>query len=227
MTTPAGALTPTASSSAARSRRAGHVLRWIGLGLVVATIGSAAGFVLLRAQVKPLPTFGVVPDFQLTAADGQPFGTANLDGKPWVADFVFTSCPDVCPLMTQRMSQLQTWLVEHHLSKRVHLVSISVDPARDTPAVLQTYAAAAHARPELWSFLTGPQDKIEDAVVHGFKQAMSREKDDSQDGFAILHGTKLVLVDHKRQIRGYYDSDDARSLESLRHDVGALADGAN
>jgi protein SCO1/2 len=202
-------------------------MRLLRLALLVVAVGSAVGIAILKPHAQPLPQYGAVPDFQLVAADGRPYGTKQLDGHVWVADFIFTTCPEVCPLMTARMSHLQTWLVNQRLGDKVHLVSISVDPARDTPAVLTTYAAATGARPENWTFLTGPQQQIEDAVVRGFKEAVVREKDAAQeDGFAIVHGTKFVLVDGKRQIRGYYDSNDEQSLQRLRHDAGALADGA-
>jgi protein SCO1/2 len=208
------------------SKQALGGMRLLRLALVVVAVGSAVGIAILKPRPQPLPRYGAVPDFQLVGADGQPYGTKQLDGQVWVADFIFTTCPEVCPLMTARMSHLQTWLINQRLGDKVHLVSISVDPARDTPAVLTKYAAATRARPENWTFLTGPQQQIEDAVVRGFKEAVVREKDAAQeDGFAIVHGTKFVLVDGKRQIRGYYDSNDEQSLQQLRRDANALAMG--
>lgn len=204
-----------------------RLVRALRIGVLVAVLASLAAIAIMKRRPQPLPHYGAVPDFQLVGADHRPFGTQQLDGHVWVADFIFTTCPEVCPLMTERMSHLQTWLLNERLGDKVQLVSISVDPARDTPDVLHKYAETAHADPEQWHFLTGPQQAIEDAVVRGFKLAVVREKDDAQvDGFAIVHGTKFVLVDGKRQIRGYYDSNDAQSLQQLRHDVGALADGA-
>ena len=218
------AYAPPAKASLRQVVRGRRLLR---LALIIVAAGSAVGIAIFKPRPQPLPRYGAVPDFQLVAADGQPFGTKQLDGRVWVADFIFTTCPEVCPLMTERMSRLQTWLRDQRLGDQVHLVSISVDPERDTPAVLTKYAAATHAKPENWTFLTGPQQQIEDAVVRGFKEAMVREKDAAQeDGFAIVHGTKFVLVDGKRQIRGYYDSNDEQSLQQLRHDIGALAAGA-
>ena len=199
--------------------------RAIAIALGVIAVGSTAAIAMLKTRAVELPRYGEVPAFSLQDAAGQPFGTAQLDGRVWVADFIFTTCPSVCPRMTQDMSRLQTWLVNRALDGRVHLVSISVDPGRDTPARLAAYAQQFHARPGTWSFATGSQQAIEDAVVRGFKIAVSREKDDSEDGFAIVHGTKFVLVDGKRQIRGYYDSNDAASMAKLRDDVAALADG--
>lgn len=189
-------------------------------------LGSTAAVAMLRHRSVELPRYGEVPAFALRDAAGQPFGTAQLDGRPWIVDFIFTTCPEICPRMTEDMSRLQTWLVNRALDGKVRLVSVSVDPDRDTPEKLRAYANQFHARPGTWTFATGSQQAIEDAVVHGFKIAVSREKDDSQDGFAIVHGTKFVLVDAKRQIRGYYDTGDSAAMSKLRDDVAALADGS-
>lgn len=196
------------------------------LALAIVLVGSSVALAMLKKQAPPLPNYGVVPQFTLVGADGKPFGSHDLDGKPWVADFVFTMCPEVCPRMTEEMAKLQGYLLAQKLDGKVKLVSVSVDPDHDTPAVLTEYAAKFHARPATWSFLTGPQAVVEDAVVHGFKMAMGKEKDDSQDGFAIVHGTKFVLIDGKQQIRGYYDSNDPQSLTALRRDLTALAEDA-
>ncbi|MCU1277301.1 MAG: photosynthetic protein synthase [bacterium] len=190
----------------------------LALGIV-----STAAIAMLRRPVA-LPRYGEVPSFTLSDGAGQPFGTAQLDGHVWVADFIFTTCPEICPRMTEEMSRLQTWLINRALDGRVRLVSVSVDPARDTPEKLRAYAHQFHARPDTWTFVTGPQQVVEDAVVKGFKIAVSREKDDSQDGFAIVHGTKFVLVDGKRQIRGYYDANDGVSMAKLRDDAQALVE---
>lgn len=195
------------------------------ISIAAIVLGSTAAVAMLRSRAVDLPRYGEVPAFALTDAAGQPFGPAQLDGHVWVADFIFTSCPSVCPRMTEDMAKLQTWLVNRALDGRVRLVSISVDPGRDTPARLVAYAQQFHARPGTWTFATGSQQAVEDAVVRGFKIAVNREKDDSQDAFAIVHGTKFVLVDGKRQIRGYYDSNDAAALAKLRDDLSALVDG--
>ncbi|HEX9101773.1 MAG TPA: SCO family protein [Polyangia bacterium] len=201
--------------------------RLAALGVIaVASIVMVGAVVAMQRTRGELPRWGEVPAFALTDAAGQPFGTQQLDGKVWIADFIFTTCPSVCPRMTGDMSRLQTWLVDRALDGRVLLVSISVDPGRDTPAKLRAYAEQFHARPGTWTFATGSQQAIEDAVVRGFKIAVSREKDDSEDGFAIVHGTKFVLVDGKRQIRGYYDSSDGAAMAKLRSDAAALAEGS-
>ena len=198
--------------------------RALALALVLAAVGSSAAVAMLRRRAPELPRYGALPGFALTDASGKPFGTGDLDGRVWVADFIFTSCPEVCPRMTEEMARLQTFLVNRALDGRVQLVSLSVDPDRDTPATLLAYSRQFHARPQTWHFVTGSQQAIEDAVVRGFKIAVSREKDDSQDGFAIVHGTKFVLVDQARQIRGYYDANDSASMARLRDDLSTLAE---
>jgi protein SCO1/2 len=192
---------------------------------VVTAAAGGAAVAMLRRPVE-LPRYGEVPAFKLEDSAGQPFGTAQLDGRVWVADFIFTTCPEICPRMSEDMSRLQTWVVNRALDDRVRLVSVSVDPDRDTPEKLRAYAHQYHARPGTWTFATGSQQAIEDAVVRGFKIAVSREKDDREDSFAIVHGTKFVLVDSKREIRGYYDASDPASMSNLRDHLAALADGS-
>lgn len=176
----------------------------------------------LAMPAVTLPRLGAVPDFALTDENARPFSPRALAGRPFVADFVFTSCSEVCPRMTEEMARLQTWLVNRALP--VSLVSITVDPERDTPARLADYARRFHARPG-WHFLTGETKSVQDAVVDGFKQTMSREKDPAAaDGITILHGTRFVLVDGEREIRGFYDPGDGNDMAKLRADVGRLVE---
>jgi cytochrome oxidase Cu insertion factor (SCO1/SenC/PrrC family) len=113
-----------------------------------------------------LPIYGSVPDFALTDQTGRPVRKADLEGKVWVASFIFTSCPDECPLMTAEMAQLQSDLA--HLPD-LRLVSISVDPERDIPAVLSQYADRFNADPERWLFLTGDKQAIYRLARDGFR----------------------------------------------------------
>src|SRR2546425_9870793 len=99
-------------------------------------------------QPKPLPIYGSVPDFELTAQSGTAFTRKDLEGKIWVADFIYTTCTGPCPLMTRKMRQVQAARPE------ILLLSFSVDPEHDTPQVLSAYARAAQAHPS-WFFLTG------------------------------------------------------------------------
>ncbi len=136
---------------------------------------------------KPLPVYGQVPDFELTTQSGARLSRRDLNGKIWVADFIYTTCTGPCPLMTRKMRRVQA------AKPDILLLSFTVDPEHDTPAALARYAAAAQARPE-WFFLTGDRNTL---------QMLSREAFKLAD-LGLTHSTRFVLVDGKSQIRGYY-----------------------
>ena len=161
----------------------------------------------------PLPVLGSVPAFQFQDQNGAPFGPQTLAGKPWVADFIFTRCPTVCPVMTERLAALAP-----QLGARVHLVSLSVDPDFDTPERLKAFAKMHGATLERWHFLTGDSASVQRAVTDGFK--ISLEHEGAGDDFlSIVHGVHFVLVDGEGHIRGYYDSTDPEAMERLVHDA--------
>lgn len=162
-----------------------------------------------------------LPAFTLTDQRGQPFGSADLKGRIWVADFVFTSCPTVCPKLTKRMQVIQHRA--RNLGQAFHLVTFTVDPENDTPERLAVYAREYHADASRWTFLTGPLGDVETTVVKGFKLAMGKDELPAGSGlFSIFHGEKLVLVDDAGLIRGYYDADD-EGVDRLLRDAGVIA----
>jgi protein SCO1/2 len=171
----------------------------------------------LKAQVaalpqSSLPIYSQLPSFTLTESSGRALSLSGLKGNLWIADFMFTSCPGPCPMMSARMSELQRSLSD---LPRVRLVSISVDPANDTPTVLKKYGAQFHADPNRWFFLTGDQTLIAKLSCDGFKVGT---RDDP-----LMHSTKFILVDAQGQIRGYYDSEELASLRQLQVDIRTLA----
>jgi protein SCO1/2 len=179
---------------------------------------------LLKSVTRELPpppaVYGMVPDFELVDQDGAVFTAQQLRGRVWVANFMFTSCAEVCPRLSSRMRELQERLA--NMAGAVHLVSFSVDPTRDTPARLKEYAASYTARKDVWSFVTGPIDALEKTVVDGFHMAMEREEVADTGFFDIVHGERFVLVDQLGQVRGYYESDD-EGLQALLNELGLLA----
>ena len=188
----------------------------LGFPLVVATVF----FFIWRGQVhqlahRSLESLGQVPRFQLTNQEGQPFGSDQLDGKVWVADFIFTSCRGPCPIISSRMSEMQRPLEKSD----VHLVSFTVDPKTDTPAVLHDYAERLHARSGRWDFLTGSVDAIYDLTRKGFKLAVA---DGSEDEGVPVHSTRAVLVDRRGTIRGYYDMTAPDGVTKLLADTSHL-----
>jgi protein SCO1/2 len=164
---------------------------------------------------RTVSSYGAVPPFQLVNQDGQPFGSTQLAGKIWIADFVYTSCPGPCPMISSRMSELQQPLEKTD----VHLVSFSVDPEKDTPEVLRGYAGKLQADPKRWDFLTGPKSVIYKLSHDGFKLAVS----DGSDAKGIpVHSTRMALVDRHGEIRGYYDATEADAITKLLADTNHL-----
>ena len=164
---------------------------------------------------RSISAYGTVPGFQLTNQNGQPFGSAQLSGKIWIADFIYTTCPGPCPMISSRMSELQKPLQKTD----VHLVSFSVDPEKDTPEVLRGYADKLQAEPGRWDFLTGAKPAIYKLSHDGFKLAVS----DGSDAQGIpVHSTRMVLVDRHGQIRGYYDATEPEAITKLLVDTNHL-----
>src|ERR1017187_9824895 len=154
-----------APRSPTAARLAGSPIVWAAL---LALLFGVPIFRSVTRRIGASPVvLGTLPAFTLTDQRGQPFGTRELTGKVWVADFIFTACQEACPLLSQKMAEVGRRA--RKLGPDFHLVSISVDPARDTPAALAAYGARYGANPIAWSFLTGPADAIEAAVVGGFK----------------------------------------------------------
>jgi cytochrome oxidase Cu insertion factor (SCO1/SenC/PrrC family) len=164
---------------------------------------------------RTVSAYGTVPPFRLINQDGQPFGSANLQGKIWIADFIYTTCPGPCPMISSRMSELQKPLEKTD----VHLVSFTVDPAKDNPEVLRGYAEKLHAERDRWDFLTGPQSSIYDLSRNGFKLAAF---DHSEETGLPVHSTRMVLVDRYSVIRGYYDATEPDALTKLLADTNHL-----
>lgn len=169
---------------------------------------------------RPLPVLGTVPPFALTDEENRPFDLARLKGNVSVVNFVFTSCPTVCPMLTSRMAALQGRLGD---VPAVRHVSFSVDPNTDTPEVLKAYGARFKQDPARWRFVTGPFEAIETAVVDGFRIHLGREQADAGGGFYdVVHGEHFVLVDRAGRIRGYYRAE-TEALDQLERDARRLA----
>ena len=162
-----------------------------------------------------------LPPFALTNESGEPFGTSALRGKVWVADFIFTRCESICPMMTAQMKNLQTELSGDPAWEDLRLVSFSVDPEYDTPEVLAEYAADHGADESHWRFLTGTRAAIRDLSRRGFKLPVDDNPGDA--AMPIVHSQQFVLVDRAGRIRGYYDSLDSERRAALVEDLAKVA----
>jgi len=195
-----------------------RALAWKATLILIPVLTAACLFFLRQVEVarlanRALPNNGIVPDFQLTDQDGQSYGSEQLRGKIWIADFIYTTCPGPCPMISSRMSETQKPLRDTD----VELVSFSVDPEHDTPAVLREYAARLNAQPSRWHFLTGDKDAIYRLSRDGFKLAAAEN-----GSTGPIHSTRVVLVDRNGVIRGYYDATDADGVTRLLADTNHL-----
>lgn len=169
----------------------------------------------------PLPVLGSLPDFTLIDSSRRPFNAQELRGKVCIVDFIFTRCSGACPVMTSQMAVLQNKLNRRPDWDRIRLVSISVDPQHDQPDVLAQYARLAHADPDHWLFLTGPQHDVWSLIKDGFKLPVFDNPSDI--AMPIAHSQKFVLIDPRGRIRGYYDGQTEESCGDLLSDLDKLA----
>lgn len=160
----------------------------------------------------PPEPLGPAPEFQLTDQSGRDFGTQQLKGKVWIANFVFTRCRGTCPEQTRQFAQLQQACLDNPNWAGVKLVSVSVDPEHDQPAVLQAYAEDVGAKPG-WHFLTGPRETIWSMSKDGFHLPVNADAENAK--MPIMHDSKFVLVDRSGMIRGYYDLFTAAGRKAL------------
>ncbi|MBI3252126.1 MAG: SCO family protein [Candidatus Omnitrophica bacterium] len=166
-------------------------------------------FPLVGFPQKPtLPYLGIIQNFELVEKNGQPFTLDNLMKRPWVASFMFTTCAGQCPAMNAKLEKLQRLLPEG-----LSIVSFSVDPLTDTPAVLRSYAKNYNADEGKWFFLTGDK-RVIDKVLNNFYMNTSDNP--------ALHSLRFVLVDSAANIRGFYDSMDEDALRQLVKDSKRL-----
>lgn len=174
---------------------------------------------IYRILPEELPIIATVPHFEMINENGQRFGSNNLRGKIYMANFVFTRCPTVCPRMTKDFERIQKRI--RGLGQKVALVSFTVDPDYDNEKVLFDYARNTHANPYVWSFLTGSNKNGELFKLYqdGFKVPVSN--DGSENLMTIAHAEKIVLVDAESRIRGYYNFEE-HSINKLMIDVGLL-----
>ena len=199
------------------------VLRWsaavIALGIAVG--GTAAAMKLLtKSSPRSLDIFGVVPAFSLRDHTNNPYTNKNLQGRLVIANFVFTRCETICPVMSLKMRSIQdktrSWSVAPLL------LSITVDPTYDTPQRLHQYARRFGAETDRWRFLTGPPTAVQKIVEQGLKIAMDNLGTSSNGIPNIVHGEHFVLIDTAQQIRGYYASNDAGRIAQLLEDARHL-----
>lgn len=183
-----------------------------------------------QATLPELADLGVVPHWTMTAENGAPIGSAQLRGKVWVANFLFTSCPTSCPPLAKATAELQQQLRALGPAGRppaAQIVSFSVDPENDTPEVLTAFARKYGADPQIWHFATsGNYDVTERLVTEGFLLPLVRPGGpvaplpggETPTAFDTAHSLRFVVVDGRGHIRGTWDKDP----QGIAHTIAAV-----
>jgi protein SCO1/2 len=196
------------------------------LRILILVLGMAVmGLAWWRHDRRPKPgvivpasgpvSLGKLPSFNFINQNGESFSHENLRGKFWVADFIFTRCPGICPVMTTRMAEIQK---EFSSKENLSFVSFTVDPEYDSPPVLLKYASAYQADYKKWNFLTGKRADIYDLAIRGFHLGVV-EGQTPDDPMQLTHSTKFILVGPEMDILGYFDSNEPAPLKELRDKI--------
>ncbi|MGH7739592.1 MAG: SCO family protein [bacterium] len=191
---------------------------WSAMGVALAAL-VVLGVLIVRKQFRPADQIlGQAPAFRLEDRSGKMISNTDLKGRYWVADFIFTRCATSCPILSEKMRQLQKiWKG----NPKVDFVTFTVDPDYDTVKVLKQYAADLDADPNQWFFLTGKKKTMLSVAEQGFKLS-AVENPGAQPGALFMHSVRFVLVDPKGNIRGYYVGTDATEYAKLKRDLKAF-----
>jgi protein SCO1/2 len=168
-----------------------------------------------QGETADLQRYWQLPEFSLTERSGAPVSLGDLKGKVWVADFFYSTCPGPCPMMTSRLSEIHKRLSGEG---DVRFVSITTDPQKDTPEILQAYAKNFGAS-DRWLFLTGDKAAIFALAHDGFKLSVTEDPGAPEP---ITHSTKLVLVDRTGTVRGLYEGVGEDDSDRLVKDIQRL-----
>jgi len=180
----------------------------IGVMLLILTLGLAyllAGLQSGHFVSKPLPVIGQVAGFSLTNQNAAGVVLADVKGRVWIADIIFTRCPGPCLKMTRQMKELQVALPAASTTK---LVTLTTDPDFDRPPILQRYAERFGADTNRWMFLTGTKSEIAALASASLKlsavEVKAAERQSENDLF--IHSTIFVVVDKQARLRGVFQT---------------------
>jgi len=160
--------------------------------------------------------YQTIPDFTFVNQYGDSTGTKNLKKDIYVADFFFTSCPSICPVMQRNMLNVYTAFKD---TADVKILSFTIDPRHDTVPVLKKYADKLGVTGNSWWFLLGDKDKVYDMAAKNFLVAVSQ---DSTAAGGYIHQGYFVLVDKQKRVRGAYDGTDMKQVNQLIDDIKTL-----
>lgn len=186
----------------------------------------AVGLLLVVAACRaeePLPALWPAPSFVLVDQQGRPFSSADLAGRAALLSFIYTHCPDTCPTLSATMADAQRRLQgEGLLGSQVQLVSVTVDPDRDSPAALSEYAARFKADPDAWRFLTGEREAVYQ-VLAGFKLNTVEVARAFAGAEVVPHSNRFLVLDRAGVVRATLPGEEVSPEELVRTLKRALA----
>ncbi|MGY8927618.1 MAG: SCO family protein [Flavobacteriales bacterium] len=160
-----------------------------------------------------------IGDFSFLDQNGQRISNEDIDDKVFVAEYFFTTCGSICPIMNEEMTRVHEMYKSH---EDFRILSFTVHPEVDTVAQMKRYSEKYNAGPK-WHFLTGDKSKLYELARKSFFVLKPAEAKNLGDvGSDFIHTNNFVLVDRTRRIRGYYDGTRTASVDSLMHDIGRL-----
>lgn len=160
-----------------------------------------------------------IGDFNFTNQDGKSCTQKVIEGKVFVAEYFFTTCKTICPVMNSQMQRVNE---KFKNNDNVQILSFTVDPENDTPEQLKRYAES-HKATKNWHFLTGKKEKLYELARKSFfvlKPAAAVNQGDVGSDF--IHTNNFVLVDKEKRIRGYYDGTNGKEIDQLMKDIDLL-----
>jgi len=187
-------------------------------------------FLVSCGEQKPLPIHGpkefvagidkdtvyhTIPYWNFTNQEGDRVGSEFLQGKVYIADFFFSHCPTICPVMLESLRKVQAELKD----QEIEIVSYTVDPKNDTPERLKAYTKSNKIDVSNWNFVTGNQKDIYELGVNSY--FLPNQEDALAPG-GFLHSEKIVLLDRQARIRGWYDGTDEVQVNQLIKDTKTL-----
>ena len=171
---------------------------------------------LVDSTVQFIRKYHTIPNFSLVNQLGDTISQDTFKDKIYIADFFFTTCLTICPIMTGNMGAIQEAIKDQ---EDVLLLSHSVTPERDSVSVLYQYGIEKGVNPKKWHLVTGPKKDIYNLARKSYLVA----KDESGSGpFDLVHTENFVLIDKQKRIRGYYDGTDPAAIETLLEDLKVL-----
>ena len=161
-----------------------------------------------------------IGDFSFTNQDGRTITQKEIENKVFVAEYFFSTCKSICPIMNQQMQRIQN---KYNGNSNFKILSFTVDPAVDNPTQLKSYAVSHGYKAGQWHFLTGSKSELYALARKSFFVLKPVEANNIGDaGSDFIHTNNFVLVDKKKRIRGYYDGTNSVEITELIQDIELL-----